>query len=126
MYTYFFCVIQALLKRSGTKSTLNAADKSGNTVLHIAALLGHDSIFHSLLSHSSLSSLINSPNANGETPIHLASSSDNFNIVKELVEAGADLKLLTKDGLTPYQVYILHFIIILFIYILLCYLIVSF
>jgi len=95
-------IVQTLLKHSGAKSSMNATDKTGNTALHLAALLGHTNIAQFLLSASP--SLLSSSNTNGETPLHLAAAENNVEVVKWLIAQGAALKALTKDGLTPYQV----------------------
>jgi len=96
-------IVKILLSRPGVKNSLNAKDKSGNTPLHIAALVGHAGIVSALLSFPPTSKP-DPLNSNLETPLHLAAADNNYEVVRLLIANKADVQAKTKDGLTPYQV----------------------
>ena len=72
--------------------------KDGNTFLHIAASRGNLNDLKELfqtLPQSELNTIIEAKNKFGSTPLHYATWAGQLDIVKYLVDQGADLK--TKD-----------------------------
>jgi ankyrin repeat protein len=50
---------------------------------------------------TSIKNLINLQDKNGDTALHLAATNNNFNVVKQLIDYGADVFLKNNDGKTP-------------------------
>ena len=81
----------------------------GNTALHMACYDGHVAAVRFLLKLSKRD--VNLPGEHGDTPLHAAlfqpddtpPASRDFDLVKLLVEAGADLSLRDEDGVTPVE-----------------------
>ena len=48
--------------------------------------------------------LINLQDENGNTALHLAATNNNFNVVKQLINHGADVFLKNNDGKTPLHI----------------------
>ncbi len=103
---------EALLD-SGAK--VDAADRSGNTALHVAAQEGDLELVKILLNKGAnpnvKSALVQSSGFRGggggffravgeQTPLLLAARANHLDIVKALVDAGADPKLKAQDGST--------------------------
>ncbi|XP_066951196.1 nuclear factor NF-kappa-B p105 subunit-like isoform X4 [Macrobrachium rosenbergii] len=83
-------------------------DARGNTPLHRAAQLQDHSCLEALLTRpingarSAVSQAINAYNYQGETPLHLAVISGNLNIVRILINAGAQVHMCEhKRGANP-------------------------
>ncbi|XP_042478098.1 protein ACCELERATED CELL DEATH 6-like [Macadamia integrifolia] len=70
--------------------------RQGNTVAHIAARLGHHSIFE-LLSNR-CPSILYKPNPNGDTPLHIAARASQIGIVKFLLAYCTSRHVQTGDG----------------------------
>ena len=68
------------------------------TALHLAAVLGHESLLQLLLSYKAN---INSKSRTGSTPRHLASQEGHLASVLTLLQAGADLLLPDDNGVLP-------------------------
>ncbi len=83
-------------------------DSNGRHPLSVAAFCGCNDVVEFLLQHinksSVISSLLNETDDNGCTPVWLAARTGNVSMTKLLVEAGADLTIEDKDGLTPHEV----------------------
>jgi ankyrin repeat protein len=93
-------VIELLLdKESGRLADVNAADKDGDTPLHIASQLGYDAVAKQLLIHEAD---VDARNKADKTPLHLASSYGHRAVVKVLLDTGrVDVKAVDKYGNTP-------------------------
>ncbi|KAM4747543.1 cortactin-binding protein 2 [Rhinophrynus dorsalis] len=87
-----------LLLMSGAQ--VDAAVFNGFTALCTAATQGHSKCAELLIAHNAD---INYADG-GQTPLSLACKNGNCEIVKLLLEAGADRSITTKDGWTPIHV----------------------
>ena len=47
---------------------------------------------------------INKQNKNGDTPLHLAFKIGNYDIIRLLLENGANIKIKNKKGITPFDI----------------------
>ena len=47
---------------------------------------------------------VNKKNKNGDTPLHLAFKIGNYEIIRLLLENGANLKIKNKKGFTPFDI----------------------
>lgn len=70
-------------------------DIRGNRLLHLASLVGHIAATRSLLSLKGIG--VNVRNDTGETPLLLACKAGHAEIVKMLVDSGADASILSDD-----------------------------
>lgn len=77
----------------------NVAKSDGFTALHIAAINDHKEIASNLILKGKAK--INCTDDGGMTPLHLAAIEGYFEMVKILVQNGADIKLKNKNGDTP-------------------------
>ncbi len=94
--------------------------RQGNTAIHWAAQNGHKTTVELLLKHEQnlllqylravrrsqrsacrFNSVVNFQNYDGNSPLHLAVVEGQFDIVKTLVTAGANVNLPNLDGLSP-------------------------
>ena len=121
-------MVRSLLKHG---SSVEEADKEGNTALMEAAASGHTDIVAMLakagasvsatnlagetaMHHAalmgrtkvvalllSLGGEVGAATTRGTTPIHKAANKGHVNTFRALVEAGADINCQTRDGLTP-------------------------
>ena len=75
----------------------NARDKSGNTLLLMAAQFGHFDLVEILLNQRDAD--VNASNNTGATALHFACCSDHFNLkgVKALLEKGANVYAKDKE-----------------------------
>ena len=78
---------QWLLYLLRARANPDLRDGDGNTALHIAAQIGYADGIHWL---TTIEADINAANNRGETPLILAVEQHNTEIVRQLVEAGAD------------------------------------
>ena len=46
---------------------------------------------------------INKKNKNGDTPLHLAIQKGDYDIIKLLLDNGANIKIKNKKGITPFD-----------------------
>lgn len=83
------------------KVSVNGLDKAGCTALHWAAHAGYLECINELLKVPTIK--INVQNKLMDTPLHLAAWKGHSNIVKVLLEAGADPNLLNTENKTPYD-----------------------
>lgn len=70
-------------------------------VERIDTLMGGDTSIFDLLHDKGLD--VNSKDIHNETPLHWASEVASYNVVKKLLELGADPRIKNKDGKTAYQ-----------------------
>jgi len=79
-----------------------AENKSGETVLHTAALAGRSNALNFLLSYTQKNKgwkyAINSQNIFGETPLHLAVRSVSYACVEVLLSWGVDVNIRNNEG----------------------------
>ncbi len=78
----------------------NGADRNGETVLTLAALLGRTSVVKTLVEHGAK---LNTPNRHGRTALMMAASDGNETLVKYLLKMGADVRLKDAMGETARQ-----------------------
>jgi ankyrin repeat protein len=88
-------IVKYLLE-AGADATL--ADEAGHAALHQAAGRGHGETVRLLLSHSKAE--LNVKSQRGMTPLLLALSGGHAEVVKYLLEAGADVTLADETGAT--------------------------
>ena len=69
--------------------------KTLNTPLHISAQNGHEELTEILIAGKAD---INAKNRCGQTALHMAMSYDYYNVVKMLVNAGANEQIINDDG----------------------------
>ncbi|PSN42764.1 hypothetical protein C0J52_10668 [Blattella germanica] len=85
-------VVKALIQK-GADATLE--DQEGDTPLHLAARNGHDLVCARLMECQGVD--FNARNRHLRTPLHCASSCGQVEVVKVLLERGADAKLRDRD-----------------------------
>lgn len=90
--------IKAALKNDSILVT--AVDESERTLIHWAALGGHNELVQFLLESGSP---VNPTDDNDMTPLLLASSAGRFEIVRMLVSRGADVNAQSQQGHSPLQ-----------------------
>ena len=87
---------------------IHVRDSNGRNLLAVSAFCGCNDVVEFLLTHinqsPSNSLLLNEIDDNGCTPIWLGARTGNVSIVKLLLEAGADVTVKNKEGLTPQEV----------------------
>ena len=77
-----------------------------NTLLHVAASLGHDQIVKAILSKQQCQELLTAKNSSGDLPLHVAVNAGHLPIVQQMVNSNVDaacklLKEKNKEGITP-------------------------
>ena len=77
---------QALLQAG---ADLNKQDDKGNTVVHLAVLIGADKVFSTLCEHAS-KKVLNIENNDGDTPLHIAAKLDKNSTCLTLLANGAN------------------------------------
>ncbi|KAK3873700.1 hypothetical protein Pcinc_021316 [Petrolisthes cinctipes] len=75
-------------------------DKSGDTVLHIAATVGSTTVISWLLSHG-CDVCVNQRNSDGKTPLHSAAQNSHPTVVSLLLQQGAKVDSLKRGDWTP-------------------------
>ncbi|XP_073897547.1 nuclear factor NF-kappa-B p105 subunit isoform X3 [Castor canadensis] len=99
-------VVEDLL-RSG--ADLSLLDRLGNSVLHLAAKEGHDTILSIVLKHRKAALLIDHPNGEGLNAIHIAVMSNSLPCLLLLVASGADVNARErKSGRTALHLAVEH------------------
>jgi ankyrin repeat protein len=82
---------------------LSCRDEYGRGLLHLAAVKGHDHLFHThMLSDNSLE--LNAVDDLGMTPLHLACQAGSLETVRTLLDRGADISAKDKFGRAPVDV----------------------
>ncbi|OWZ09221.1 Myosin [Phytophthora megakarya] len=83
----------------------------GQTPLHIAVRKGDEQVLDALLEHESIDELLDSPDFNGNTALHFAAGNWRqpmcLPMTERLLEAGANVNVQNKRGLTPLAVHML-------------------
>lgn len=88
--------LQIQVVRGGYNVDLGKVDSSF-TKLHKASLLNDEEKVRKQIKNYD----VNSKDSSGRTPLHLAVVNGNLNIIRTLVEAGANINLQDGDGKTP-------------------------
>uniref|UniRef100_A0A8C7ZXR1 Ankyrin 1, erythrocytic b n=1 Tax=Oryzias sinensis TaxID=183150 RepID=A0A8C7ZXR1_9TELE len=93
---------------------INIANQKGNTALHIAALAGQEKVVAELVNYganvnaqshvTAMHSVIIMPKQKGFSPLYMAAQENHLEVVKFLLENGANQSLPTEDGFTPLAV----------------------
>lgn len=89
--------VRTLLNQS---ANIRVRSISENTVLHIAASWGYIDVMRELVGRCSLDD-VNAKNDAGNTPLHKAANSGHSEIVKILLESGADTRAKNNEDKTP-------------------------
>lgn len=87
-----------LLLKAGANA--NAANKYRQTPLHYAVMVRNINAIKLLL-HATDIAGVNAADINNDTPLHIAANNGSDEAGELLIAAGADLKLVNKDGETP-------------------------
>lgn len=80
---------------------VNARDTAGRTPLHWAAMQGYKTDGVSYLINQNVN--VNAADEQGVTPLHLAAARGDAEVIKVLVNAGADIHAVTKAGKTVWD-----------------------
>ncbi|KAJ6662578.1 hypothetical protein lerEdw1_011715 [Lerista edwardsae] len=86
------------LKKILKESDVNAVNSSNESLLHIAAALGHMEVIDYLISKGAK---LDIKDKKGRTPLHRAAEKGHVNAVKVLLQAGASMYNLDQEGKTP-------------------------
>jgi ankyrin repeat protein len=82
-------------KLSGMGFDMNAADESGNTIVHMASEADNDEVLEAISAYHTLqgssSAAFNTCNTLGETPLHVAAKKDNGAAMEKLIARGANI-----------------------------------
>uniref|UniRef100_A0A8C3T0Z6 Nuclear factor NF-kappa-B p105 subunit n=1 Tax=Chelydra serpentina TaxID=8475 RepID=A0A8C3T0Z6_CHESE len=81
-------VVEDLLRAGADVSLL---DRHGNSILHLAAKEGDDTILNILLKHKKTSPMINHSNGEGLNVIHMAVMANSIPCLRQMIAAGADV-----------------------------------
>ena len=94
-----FEIVKLLIEKG---AALDVTDSKKNTALHFATYQEHFEIVKCLLEKGVN---VNPVDKDGDTPLHLAIKSDKFSVelVKVLLDYGADFKLKNKNGISPLE-----------------------
>lgn len=85
-------------------ANLGAKDKNGNGVLHLCGEKGYPDLIMYILDKGGENIDINDTNKKKETPLHLAVRNNKEEVVKLLIEKGADINAVDSIGATPLSV----------------------
>ncbi|KAI1123617.1 ankyrin repeat-containing domain protein [Nemania abortiva] len=99
-------LVQEILNHNQT-SKVSSKDKQGLTGLHYAAMSNFE-VIGKILKLEGIKALINARDIDDWTPLHWACREGSAEVVKTLVEGGADVAARTIEGWSPWQVAILH------------------
>lgn len=84
-------------KQFMSPSDINAVDKDGNTVLHLAAQLNDVDLATFFIIKGANQEL---KNVESETPLHVAIKYDSYDVARILAQTGSNLFARDKDGIT--------------------------
>jgi len=87
-------------------AAVDAANHWHNTALHWAAYNGHQRVVIQLLRHRARLDVRETEK--GHTPLHDAAWKGRWQVVRVLLEAGADPGARDREGLTPLEVALRH------------------
>jgi ankyrin repeat protein len=90
--------IRKMMLQNGADIYINAADRHGNTPLHIAIQVGNYEVAFELIAQKAD---ISAKNKLGWQSIHLAIVQNHFEMVQTLLESGADVNAQQCSGWTP-------------------------
>lgn len=95
--------IAAVMNQVAAKleSLLFEQDSNGNTPLHLAAQLGNEEFIAVLEDNSGIKFPLEITNKEGKTPLYLAAEHGRDDILKKLIEQGADVCASAQNGMTP-------------------------
>ncbi|KAK7074366.1 hypothetical protein SK128_009451 [Halocaridina rubra] len=101
--------VKVLKMLIGNGADATAIDEDGYTPLHVAVENNNDDVVDELLKHQenkneNFSDLLDVPNNAQKTSLHFAAHTGNLDIFKRLLEAGADITAIDKDGFTPLHI----------------------
>lgn len=105
-------VVETLLVGgAGARLDVKATDRKGNTALHLAKSAKNiqrivKKVATEKMGEADVKKLLNQPNQEGKAPLHSAFQQNNPEVVRELIDAGADLVASTADddGANPFHV----------------------
>jgi len=81
------------------KLDINKTDGIGNTALHYCAKNGRTEMAGIILKIPNIK--LNKKNFEGDTPLHLATRADHVELVRLLLESGANPNIMNKNKQTP-------------------------
>ncbi|RYP36436.1 hypothetical protein DL767_003399 [Monosporascus sp. MG133] len=90
-------LVRFLVKRF--PETARTTDKTGDSLLHDAALVGAHEVIDVLVHELKLD--VNQSNNSGETPLHIAASQGYVKAMERLMAQGADINKVDQSGDTP-------------------------
>ena len=96
-----FDEIVALLLEKPEIDVNSANSLLGDSALHLAVIYGHKTVVKLLLDNKAKPNLTNSSK---NTPLHVAAALDKFDLVKMLIESGADLDARNDEGYTAAEI----------------------
>jgi len=88
-------------ERTNPPLTFDKRDIQGKTPLHIAALVGFESVIAALVGINADPKFINAQDNLGRTALHIACARGNVKLVETLLKAGARLDISDINGLLP-------------------------
>eukprot|EP00755_Sulcionema_specki_P001899 Sspe_Gene.26422::Locus_10936_Transcript_1_1_Confidence_1.000_Length_1225::g.26422::m.26422 len=91
-----------LITAAGAKLDVKAKNTWGNLPVHAAVESGHAPMISEVV--KSDPSLVNARNNDGSTPLHLAACDGKIEVVRLLVELGADVEARNDRGENPSRV----------------------
>jgi ankyrin repeat protein len=94
-------IVDLLLKAKADPNRISSIDTGNHTPLHLALIRG-DTESIKLLIQKKVK--LNEKTLRGETPLHMAAQFGNKEAYNQLVAAGADLKVIDNNNLTPYDI----------------------
>ena len=98
----FLSVLEVSVDQSPTpiSSAISLATPSGQTMLHLAAMLGFSNLIRTLIRYDID---LDARDRNGSTALHFATLAKSKDCVRLLVNAGADLEIVNASGKTPQE-----------------------
>ncbi|HJK86902.1 MAG TPA: ankyrin repeat domain-containing protein [Candidatus Megaira endosymbiont of Nemacystus decipiens] len=84
-------------RKDDIQEILQQKDCLGNTLLHLAALIGNENLTEQLVSYNSDPNL---KGAAGLSPLHVAAAIGSVSVLEKLIGANGDVKNSTEDGIT--------------------------